>query len=89
MFKKQKNLLYKSLYDYMRDERGGFIMEFLDGKGAEQVISDYIEREMTEYKKVTDRELAMAGVVPEAKEAFNRKPYYNVTGSFIKKPVVK
>ena len=24
---KTKNLLYKSLYDYMRDERGGFIME--------------------------------------------------------------
>ena len=60
-------------------------MDFLDGKGAEQVISDYIEREMSEYKKVTERELAATGVAPEAKEAFNRKPYYNVTGSFVKK----
>lgn len=64
-------------------------MDFLDGKGAEQVISDYIEREMSEYKKVTERELAATGVAPEAKEAFNRKPYYNVSGSFVKKPVVK
>ena len=64
-------------------------MDFLEGKGAEQVINDYIEREMSEYKKVTERELAATGVAPEAKEAFSRKPYYNVTGSFIKKPVVK
>lgn len=64
-------------------------MDFLDGKGAEQVISDYIEREMSEYKKVTERELAATGVAPEAKKAFSRKPYYNVSGSFIKKPVVK
>lgn len=64
-------------------------MDFIEGRGAEQVISDYIEREMAEYKKVTERELAATGVAPEAKQAFNRKPYYNVTGSFIKKPVVK
>lgn len=64
-------------------------MNFLDGKGAEQVISDYIEREMTAYKKVTERELAATGVAPEAREAFSRKPYYNMSGSFIKKPVVK
>ena len=64
-------------------------MNFLDGKGAEQVISDYIEREMTEYKKVTEREIAATGVAPEAREAFSRKPYYSVSGSFIKKPVVK
>lgn len=64
-------------------------MDFLEGKGAEQVINDYIEREMSEYKKVTERELTATGVAPEAKEAFSRKPYYNVFGSFIKKPVVK
>lgn len=64
-------------------------MDFYDGKGAEQVISDYIEREMTEYKKVADKELAESVVTKEAKAAFSRKPYYNVAGSFIKKPVVK
>ena len=69
--------------------KGGHIMDFMEGKGAEQVISDYIEREMAEYKKVTERELAAAGVAQEAKQAFSRKPYYSVTGSFVKKPVVK
>lgn len=64
-------------------------MDFIEGRGAEQVISDYIEREMTEYKKVTEHELATTSIAPEAKQAFNRKPYYNVTGSYIKKPVVK
>ena len=64
-------------------------MDFIEGKGAEQVISDYIEQEMAEYKKVTERELATVGIAPEAKQAFSRKPYYNVTGSFVKKPVVK
>lgn len=74
---------------FYRLAKGGYIMDFIEGRGAEQVISDYIEREMAEYKKVTERELAATGVAPEAKQAFNRKPYYNVTGSFIKKPVVK
>lgn len=64
-------------------------MDFLEGKGAEQVISDYIEREMAEYKKMSERDLAEATITPEAKAAFNRKPYYNVGGTFIKKPVVK
>lgn len=64
-------------------------MDFFEGKGAEQVISDYIEREMSEYKKVADKELADARVTEEAKAAFSRKPYYNVAGTFIKKPVVK
>ena len=61
-------------------------MDFMEGKGAEQVVSDYIEREISEYKKITEQELAGTGIAPEAKEAFSRKPYYNVTGSFIKKP---
>ena len=64
-------------------------MDFMEGKGAEQVISEYIEREMAEYKKVSERELATAGIAPEAKQAFSRKPYYNVTGFFVKKPVIK
>ncbi len=64
-------------------------MDFFEGKGAEQVISEYIEREMSEYKKVTERELETTGITPEAKQAFSRKPYYNMSGTFIKKPVIK
>lgn len=64
-------------------------MDFLEGKGAEQVINDFIEREMLEYKKMTDKDLADAAVTQEAKAAFNRKPYYNVSGTLKKKPVVK
>lgn len=61
-------------------------MDFMEGKGAEQVVSDYIEREISEYRKMTEQELTSRGIAPEAKEAFSRKPYYNVTGSFVKKP---
>ena len=56
-------------------------MDFMDGKGAEQVVNDYIEREISEYK-----ELEANGITPEAKEAFSRKPYYGMTGNFVKKP---
>ena len=61
-------------------------MDFMDGKGAEQVVNDYIEREISEYKKVTQQELEATGIAPEAREAFSRKPYYNVTGNFVKRP---
>lgn len=64
-------------------------MDFFEGKGAEQVINDFIEREMSEYKKAADKDLADAAVTEEAKAAFNRKPYYQVSGTFKKKPVVK
>ena len=69
-------------------------MDFLEGKGPEQVISDYIEREMSEYKKVTERELATTGITQEAKEAFSRKPCYSMEdysklGAILKKPVLK
>lgn len=64
-------------------------MDFLEGKGAEQVINDFIEREMLEYKKMTDKDLSDAAVTQEAKAAFNRKPYYSVSGTLKKKPVVK
>ena len=33
-------------------------MDFMDGKGAEQVINDYIEHEMSEYKRVTEADFA-------------------------------
>lgn len=70
--------------------RGGFVMDFFDGKGAEQVINDFIEREMSEYKKATDKDLSDTAVTEEARAAFNRKPYYNVSGATLKKkPVVK
>ena len=52
----------------------------------EHVVSDYIEREISEYKKVTQQELEANGITPEAKEAFSRKPYYGMTGNFVKKP---
>ena len=61
-------------------------MDFMDGKGAEQVVNDYIEREISEYKKVTQQELEANGIKLEAKEAFSRKPYYGMTGNFVKKP---
>ena len=64
-------------------------MDFFDGKGAEQVINDFIEREMAEYKKAADKDLVDASVTEEAKAAFNRKPYYSVSGTLKKKPVVK
>ena len=60
-------------------------MDFMDGKGAEQVVNDYIEREISEYKKVTQQELEANGITLEAKEAFSRKPYYGMTGNFVKK----
>ena len=52
-------------------------MEFLDQKGAARLVSEYIEREILESKKMTEKELAGNGIAPEAREAFNRKPYYN------------
>lgn len=66
-------------------------MEFFEGKGAEQVISEYIEHEMSEYKKVSEQEILQGNIAPEAKEAFSRKPYYgSMAGTFsIKKPVIK
>ena len=57
--------------------KGELIMEFLDQKGAARLVSEYIEREILESKKMTEKELAGNGIAPEAREAFNRKPYYN------------
>ena len=58
-------------------KKGEPVMEFLDGKGAARIVSEYIEREVQEFKRMTERELAGNGIAPSAKEAFNRKPYYN------------
>lgn len=65
-------------------------MEFLDGRGAAELVGAYIEREMQEFRKVTERELRGNGVAPAAKEAFNRKPYCNTTGMNFKcRPVLR
>lgn len=54
-------------------------MEYMNEKGAAQLVNVYIEREMSEYKKVTEKELSAGGIAPEARAAFNRKPYYGVS----------
>lgn len=65
-------------------------MEYFDSKkGPEQVISEYIEREISEYKKISDADLSSKAIAPEAKEAFNRKPYSGMSSLFSKKPVAK
>ncbi|MDE6914057.1 MAG: hypothetical protein K2P35_10240 [Lachnospiraceae bacterium] len=65
-------------------------MEFLDQKGAARLVSEYIEREILESKKMTEKELAGNGIAPEAREAFNRKPYYNTGNVNLKcRPVLR
>ncbi len=65
-------------------------MDFVSEKGAARIVNAYIEREMTEYRKVTEKELRSGVIAPEAKAAFSRKPYYG--GSVIKiknRPVLR
>lgn len=70
--------------------KGELIMEFLDQKGAARLVSEYIEREILESKKMTEKELAGNGIAPEAREAFNRKPYYNTGNVNLKcRPVLR
>ena len=65
-------------------------MEFLDQKGAARLVSEYIEREILESKKMTEKELAGNGIAPEAREAFNRKPYYHTGNVNLKcRPVLR
>ena len=45
-------------------------MDFMSEKGAARIVNAYIEREMSEYRKVTEKELRTGGITPEAKEAF-------------------
>ncbi len=63
-------------------------MDFLGSKSSENMIGNDMEKDVTESRKVTERELA-AGVAPAARQAFSRKPYYNMAGSFLKKPVLR
>lgn len=65
-------------------------MDFFENRGAEQVISDYIEREMTEYKKMTEQDISEKNIAPEAKAAFSRKPYSNMgVSAFARKPKIQ
>ena len=65
-------------------------MDFMNEKGAARIVNVYIEREISEYRKVTEKELRVGGITPEAKAAFSRKPYYGRSAINIKnRPVLK
>ncbi len=65
-------------------------MDLINEKGAAQIVNTYIEREISEYRRVTERELRAGGIAPEAKAAFSRKPYYGAAMSSLKeRPVLK
>lgn len=66
-------------------------MDFMSEKGAARIVSTYIEREMSEYRKVTEKELRTGGgIAPEAKAAFSRKPYYASSAvNFKNRPVLR
>ena len=65
-------------------------MEYMDGKGAAQLLNAYIERELSEYRKAAEREFGFGSVAPEAKAAFTRKPYYWTSGISLKtRPVLR
>ena len=54
------------------------------------MINSYIEKEMSMFKKVSDKELSGSAIAPEARAAFNRKPYYNTAGiNFKNRPVLR
>ncbi len=64
-------------------------MEHIEGNTAARTINDYIEREVSEFKRTTENEHA-GSVTPEAKAAFARKPYYKVMGTKLKsRPVLR
>lgn len=65
-------------------------MEYMNEKGAAQLVNAYIEREMSEYRKVTEKELALGSIAPEARAAFARKPYYGFPNTVKKdRPVLR
>lgn len=65
-------------------------MDLMSEKGAARIVNAYIEREISEYRKVTEKELRTGGITPEAKEAFSRKPYYGTPTMNLKnRPVLR
>lgn len=64
-------------------------MEFISGKDAAQIVNEYMERELSDFKKVAEKDLRN-GIAPEAKAAFNRKPYYGSSAISLKnRPVLR
>jgi hypothetical protein len=62
--------------------------EYIDSKGATRIANEFVGSETTEYRKNTERDLG--NIAPEAKEAFNRKPYGGYTAvSFKSRPVIR
>ena len=65
-------------------------MDFMSGKEPAQVINEYIEHEMSEYRKVTEKDISSGNIAPEAKAAFSRKPYYATSGiGPFKRPIIR
>jgi hypothetical protein len=62
--------------------------EYIDSKGAQRIVSEYISNEINEYRRSCEGEFGR--IAPEAKAAFNRKPYGGYTMVAIKtRPVIK
>ena len=51
-------------------------MGYTNEDNAAAIVNAYMENEMNEDRKITERELSGKGIAPEAKAAFSRKPYY-------------
>lgn len=65
-------------------------MGYSDERQTAAVISDCIEREVSGYKNTSDKELSIGGIAPEARAAFNRKPYYGTANvNFKVRPVLR
>lgn len=65
-------------------------MDFMTEKGTARIVTAYMEREISEYRKVTEKELRVGGIAPEARAAFSRKPYYGGSALNIKnRPVLR
>ena len=54
------------------------------------MVSTYVEHEVPEHRRVTEKELNAGGIAPEARAAFNRKPYYGSSAvNFKNRPVLR
>ena len=84
---------YKERDSYFLSSRvfvGGIAMDFVSAKGAIRMVSTYVEHEMPEYRRVTEKALNAGGIAPEARAAFNRKPYYGSSAvNFKNRPVLR
>lgn len=65
-------------------------MDYMDGRGAAQLVNAYIEREMSEYRRIMEREVGSGNAAPSARAAFYRKPYYGDSNINLKtRPVLR